>query len=181
MWYPVTVSEPVTEPVTDAQAMMQMRISNDEAADFAVEIAQRKKAARDHVERYTGLVLGSREMDLVCTSFMDFAQLPVSPVTAVSEISYVDADGADQTLSTDVYELIPDRPAYIVTKYNQSWPEIEPGSRITVTASVGAASVPASVIEAMLLLISEGFDDHGNRSETGWRAVDSLLCNHRTF
>jgi hypothetical protein len=105
----------------------------------------------------------------------------------VTSIEYVNTAGTTQTLSTDVYELRAEGiEAAIVRKYNQVWPAIRPGSRITLTAVVGYATVPDDVKHAMLLLIGALFE---NREQTvigvsvaslpGSVNVDAFLANHR--
>ena len=94
-------------------------------------------------------------------------------------ITYVDTDGATQTLSTDVYELRANGlEASIVLKYNQSWPSIQPGSRITVTATLGAAA-PEAVVQAMLTFIDDTFHKRDHAKIGDWTVLDVLLFNHR--
>lgn len=122
-------------------------------------------------------------MQVLCDTFYDFARLPIGPVQSVSSVSYVDAEGATQTLSTSVYEFIKADPngveSYIGLKYGQSWPAQEPGSRITVTLAAGYATLPEDVGLAIRLLISERFHNRENPADAGWHVVDSLLSNHR--
>ncbi len=111
-------------------------------------------AARSHVEAYCGTRLASQTVSIKCDGFSDFVRLSESPVQSVSSVSYVDASGATQTLSADVYELRSDGlEAAIVLKYGQAWPSIRQGSRITVTVVVGYAAVPPAIVHAMLLRI----------------------------
>lgn len=178
MWYPTTIADPAVEPVTSAQAKMQLRI---EAADtdFDTELTRLIAVARAHVEAYCGARFASREATMLCDSFADLARLPEAPVSAVTSIAYVDADGASQTLAASVYELRGDGlEAAIVLKYGQAWPSIRPGSRITVTATVGAA--PADdVLHAMLLHIADMFHRRETEARAGFTTADALLCNHR--
>ena len=101
---------------------------------------------------------GSRSATMKCDGFGDFDRLSEAPVSAVASVSYVDTAGATQTLSTDVYELRADGfEASIVLKYGQTWPSIQTGSRITVTATVGYSTTPEAVVHAMLLWIADSF------------------------
>lgn len=178
MWYPATVAAPGTEPVTSAQAKAQCRIVSSDTT-FDTEITRIITAARSYAEAYCGVRFAQRTgIALKCDSFADFARLPEAPVSAVV-VSYVDADGATQTLSTDVYELRADPfESAIVLKYGQVWPAIQYGSRIAVTATIGATP-PEAVVQAMLLFIADSFHQRENAKVEDWTAVDLLLFNSR--
>lgn len=182
-WYPHTVTAAAgSEPVTAAEAKSQTRVDGT-ADDTALGIYI--AAARAHVEAYCGTPLVSRTITAKCDSFDDFALFPVVPLASVSSVAYVDGAGDAQTLSTSVYEVRSDGlTASLALKSGQSWPTIQTGSRITVTASVGYSSIPADVKHAMLLLIGHWF---ANREAAGEQlssiphGVDELLANHRAF
>jgi uncharacterized phiE125 gp8 family phage protein len=179
MWYPATIAAPATEPVTSAQAKVQCRIESTDT-NFDTEITRLITAARAHVEKYCNVRFGSRSAVVKCDRWTDMARLPDAPVTTVTSISYVDADGVTQTLATTVYELRgDDLEAGIVLKYAQAWPSIQPGSRITLTADVGYSTSPPDVVHAMLIDIADMF--HGRESEArdDFSTLDALLINHR--
>ena len=157
MWYAATVAAPGTEPITSAQAKAQLNIdSSDTTWDtlLAILIA----SARDHAEKVCATRFAQRtSVALLCDSFDDFARLPEAPITAVA-ITYVDEAGDTQTLASSVYELrATELEAAIVLKYGQTWPAIQYGSRITVTATVGFSTVPPAAVAAMLLLVGHWF------------------------
>lgn len=185
MWYPATITVPAaTEPVSIAEARLQCSIETDET-EFDDLLNRLIAAARGHVESYCATRFASQTVAVKCDAFADMARLAEAPVNSVTSIVYVDTAGADQTLLTDVYELRSDGlEASIVLKYGQAWPSIRPGSRITLTAVVGTASVPAAVKHAMLMLLA-----HWTKTReavvTGEAAIETpigvadLLCNHR--
>lgn len=183
MWYSPTVTVAAgSEPVTLVQLKAQCRIDGtDEDTLLTGYIA----SARAYVEAWTGTPLVSRTVTIKCDGFADFAALPVVPVASVSGVSYADAAGATQTLSTDVYEARTDGlTASLALKYGQTWPSIRDDSRITVTAVVGYSTVPEAVTHAILLLVSHWNE---NREATGAsmqelpHAVEALLTNYRSF
>lgn len=179
MWYPSTIGAPGTEPVTSAQAKEQCGIGSSETA-FDTKITRLITAARSHVEGYTGMRFGSRSATMKCDGFADFERLSEAPVSALASISYVDTDGVTQTLSTDVYELRADGfETAIVLKYGQTWPSIQIGSRITVTATVGYSTTPEAVVHAMLLWIADAFAEREPVPAGEFSTLDALLANHR--
>lgn len=175
-WYPVAPVAPVVEPVSLAQAKLQCRIiGTDEDDTLDLYIA----SARAHAEAYCGVAFAERTLAAHCDSFTDLARLPFAPVNSVTSIEYVDSNGDTQTLFASAYELRSDNlDAAIVLKAGQAWPTVQPGSRITLTASVGAAP-PDDVLHAMLLFIADSFDRREHAKAGDWTSLDSLLCNYR--
>lgn len=185
MWYPVTVAAPLTEPVSVDTLRQQMRRDD---SDEPTLVESMGKVARAHIEKYCGVRFASRTgVVMRCDGWSDMARLPEAPVTAISGITYIDTDGASQTLSTDVYELrSDDLEAAVVLKYNQTWPPIQLGSRITVTATVGYATIPPDVAWAIQMLaahLNENREDTvvGVSAEKIPMGVESLLTNHRRY
>jgi uncharacterized phiE125 gp8 family phage protein len=183
----ITVA-PAFEPVVLADAKAAQRIdTSDEDALLATYLA----SARAIVEDRTGLKLATqtvklRAWDFDCNTF----KLPIAPVQSVSSITYVDNDGATQTLSTDVYTtalygLTP----LVSLKYGQSWPSHRCGlGNVVVTCVVGYAAdaAPDALRQAIKLLFGD-FNQYreqavaGVISDVAAVALDSLLVNHRRY
>lgn len=178
MWYPTKITvAATTEPVTTTDAKRRLHVDfTDDDADIDLMI----KSARDHAEKYCNVRFASQTVEMKCDAFCDLARLPEAPVSSVTSISYVDTDGAAQTLATSVYELRADAlEAAIVTKYGQQWPAIQIGSRITVTAVVGYSDAPPAVKHAILLFIADAYENRENAELDDWTAFDALLSNYR--
>lgn len=180
MWYPAaTIEAPDAEPITLDQVKDLCEIDFEDKDDL---LNRQIAVARDHTESYCGIRIATQTVAASCDSFTDFARLEVVPVQSISSISYVDTDGASQVLSTSVYELRADGiEAAIVRAFNQSWPAIQQGSRITVTAIVGYEddAVPPAIINAMLVFVASLFDTRENVKAEAWTSFDVMLCNHR--
>ncbi|WP_407122759.1 phage head-tail connector protein [Bradyrhizobium sp. STM 3561] len=191
MWYPASVTVAATEaPVTIDEVKLRLRI---DAADDETDVQLMIAGATGYVEKYCNTRLATQTVILKCDRFSDFEFLPEAPVQSVSSVTYIDATGAVQTLSTDVYELRADGlEAAIVLKFAQQWPATQIGSRITVTAVVGYAAAPDAIKNAILLLIGGMYANRepadiaaaaravpGALWIAGWSTVDSLLANYR--
>jgi uncharacterized phiE125 gp8 family phage protein len=178
MWYDYSVSAEPWEIVTIDDARRQARTEAGDGHDE--ELAALITVARLFVQKVTGLLIGAQTIVVKCDSFADMCRLPVAPVSSVTSITYLDADGAAQTLATSVYELRAESldPA-IVLKFNQSWPSIQPGSRITLTAVAGSDEPEAPLVHAMLLKIGEMFGNHEPAGLGEMSTVDALLINYR--
>lgn len=179
MWYPATITVAASsEPVSLAQARTQCRIDSSQT-EFDDDLNRFIASARAHVEKRLNSRLATQTVTLLCDGFEDFARLPEGPVQSITSIAYVDTAGDSQTLATSVYEArIEGIEAAIVLKYGQTWPSIRLGSRITVTAVVGYASLPADIQHALLLFISRSFQSREPIPDDDWSTLDSLLCNH---
>lgn len=178
MWYPSTVTVAAAELVTIAEARQQARTDPDDGHD--AELVRLITVARNHTEKYCGIRIGAQTIVARCDSFGDMARLPEAPVTSITSIGYVDVHGNDQTLAGTVFELRSDElEAAVVLKVGQSWPAIQPGSRITLTAVVGYTSAPPAVHHAMLERIAALFRDHEGAAAADFSTFDALLVNHR--
>lgn len=178
MWYPATVTvAAASEPVSAVEVKAQTEIDfTDDDPLITLLIA----GARAFAEKYCGSRFVTQTVVVKCDGFCDFERFAEAPVQSVASIFYLDTAGTTQTLAASVYELRADvLDVSIVLKYGQVWPAIQPGSRITVTAIVGYATVPDDVKRALLLYIAGGYADRENDKAGDWTAFDSLLCNHR--
>jgi uncharacterized phiE125 gp8 family phage protein len=178
MWYPATITAvAASEPVTAAEVKAQTEV---DFADDDTLITLLIAGARAFTEKYCGTRLGTQTVSVKCDCFGDFKKFAEAPVQSITSISYVDSDGATQTLAASVYELRSDGlEVSIALKYGQVWPVTQSGSRITVIAVVGYTAVPDDVKRALLLYIAGGYANRENAKDGDWTAFDSLLCNHR--
>lgn len=180
MWYPAANTGGAPAPaITKEKVKAQASIP---FADDDALLDQLIAAATLFAEKYCGIRIASQNVSVQCDSFADMAQFPVAPARTVTSIKYIDADGTEQTLPDTVYELRADglKPS-IALKYGQTWPAIRQGSRITVVAAVGFATVPADIERALLLYIADGYANRENKKDADWTAFDSLLCNYRRY
>jgi uncharacterized phiE125 gp8 family phage protein len=178
-WLPVVVTvQPASEPVTADEVKTHLRV---DGTDEDTLIGTYISAAREFVETYTGTKLVSQTVLLQGSSFDDLFHLPAAPVVSVSSVTYLDTTGAEQTLSTDVYEVVnTGLEPHIRLKVNQTFPSIRDASdAVRVTAVAGYSDVPDAVRAALFLIIASWFD---NRSvgPVPDGAV-SLLANYRRF
>jgi uncharacterized phiE125 gp8 family phage protein len=178
-WLPVVVTvEPESEPLTLTEAKAQCRVDGTDDDDLLTDYIE---TARTLVEQYTGTKLVSQTVVMRARDWCDLYDLPIAPIASVSGITYIDPDGNSQTLSTDVYEtVLVGLEPLIRLKVNQSWPAIRcAADAIIVTASAGYASVPATIKHAMLLTISQWYDDRASGALPD--GAMALLANYRRF
>jgi len=155
------------------------------------------KAARQHAEVELHRYLITQTIDAYFEDFPRYANSQMSdraiylpPLQSVSAITYVDTDGATQTLAADQYAVdIVSRPSRITAAYGVSWPSVRVQAnavKVRAIAGYGAASaVPASIKHWMLMRIGTMYEKRdqfveGLRfAELPQQWVDSLLDAER--
>ena len=164
--YKITTG-PASEPITLLEAKTQLRVESDETDDD-VWITSAITVVREQVESLTNRALMPQSLELAIGEFDSTIALPKPPFSSLTSIEYYDEDNALQTLSSDYY-LVNDfvEPAEVVKKNDQTYPAVynRPDAiRIKfATGYTDAASVPSSIKQAMLMLLTDLYD---NRSAT---------------
>lgn len=150
--------------------------------------------ARQLAERMLGRALITQTYDLTldrfpCESAIELRRPPVQSVTSVT---YIDASGVSQTLSTDVYEVSLNREMpQIRLKSGKSWPSTyDAAEAVTIRFAAGygdaPGDVPYPIRQATLLMIGHLYN---NREDVtvGVSAADlpkgatHLLCPYKIW
>lgn len=160
----VQITEPVEEPVTNAEAVDHLRVDSDSELSL---ISALIIAARQRAEAYTELSFISRPFGVYLDKFpAGELRIPSAPLVSVESIKYFDANNVEQTLNpTEYYVDAISKPGRIAPA--TVWPPtyVRPNAvNIAVTAGFGlSASVPQVIKQAMLLMIGSMYE---NREET---------------
>jgi uncharacterized phiE125 gp8 family phage protein len=158
----VQITEPAREPLTLEEAKMQLRVDHTEEDALILGLIT---ATRQWAERESNRLFITQDRMFTFDSFPCEIRVPFSPVQSVVGITYIDSDGAEQTLGTDQYFL--DSyvlPAKIVPAYNITWPSAryQPQS-VRVTVRLGEGDYPRDVKEndraAMKLMLSHLYEN----------------------
>jgi len=124
------------------------------------------EAAADYAEHFQNRALRTSTWEATYDGFPGCEwEPPRQPLQSVSSITYLDTDGATQTLSTSVYGYSASS-GRIYLKPSQSWPSTQADALETVTVTyvagyTSAALIPASTRQAMRLLV-----EHSRRLRT---------------
>lgn len=185
---------PKVEPVSLDEARLHCKV-DDGFEDALIQAWIR--AAREHVEQFTGRALITQTWDLKLDAFPCGAiWLPKPPVSAVSSITYIGTDGIATAWSSSLYDTdLPSGPeaarARIEPAYGQTYPSTRDVLNAVVVRFVcgygaAAANVPAAIKAAMLLLIGH-WHVHREATIVGTSAVElpmavsSLLWPYRVW
>jgi uncharacterized phiE125 gp8 family phage protein len=180
----VVTTPPTVEPVTLAEAKLHLRVDNDDENDYINSLIA---AAREWATNEARRAFIHTTYRLSLDAFPNEIRLPWGTISSISTFTYVDEDGATQTLSSSSdYTLDSDsEPARLVPYYEASWPSIRsvPNAiKVTYVAGYGAAatSVPDSVKNAIKLALGHWYEhremvtDDGTLSEVPM-AAQALL------
>ena len=186
-------SKPSGEPVTLDAFKNHARIDGEHDNDAAQLLL---RSATRHIEHLTArqFVNATWQYTFAAWPASGTIWIPKAPLVSVTSITYLDGDGATQTVSADGYQaLTTDVPASIVLQYGQSWPAARQDTEaITVTFVAGygtdAANVPEVARFAIQRLGTYWYWNPGLGEITGRGArtitpidVDSAIQNLKVF
>lgn len=114
------INAPTEQPVSLDEARTQCRV---DGTDSDVLLGVLIKAARQLAESKTNRGFAPAEWELSLDAFPSAIVLPVSPVTAIASVKYLDTAGVEQTLPGTAYVAdLNSIPARIAPAANASWP-----------------------------------------------------------
>ena len=190
-------SAPSAEPITSTEAKLHLKIDSDTTDDNLITYLI--QAAREQAEAFTNRALITQTWDLVLDNFPDNSTpdgydiyLSKSPVASITSITYLDGNGATQTLASSVYGLDNyGEPCRIYLKYGQSWPSTySQANAVTVRFACGygasGTAIPQSIKAAMMLILGHLYE-HREDVVVGVSAVElpqgaqRLLYPYRVF
>lgn len=148
------VTAPTTEPITLAEVKAHCVIGHDED-DLLLAIMI--SAAREHGESITGRSWAEKTLEVVLDRFpVGTISLPATPISSVSSIEYVDANGAEQTLPESEYHVDTESMiGRVVPK--DAWPETadQPNAvRVQYSAGWTPEEFPQSLRQWMLIRVA---------------------------
>lgn len=191
MLAPVLVTAPALSPVTLAEAKRHCRIEADDTFHDD-DVSGFILAATAHLDGPAGILNRALVTQTWRQDFASFTfgrlSLPVFPVASISEITYFDVSGAEQTLATSIYELRTDElGSYVALKPGQEFPGTYPRAdavSVTFVAGDAVANVPQPLKQAVLLLVGHYFANReavavGTIATNLPLAFDALIAPYR--
>jgi len=175
--------------VTLADAKLHLRVdASDEDALIAALIVAATQAAEQEIGRALITQTWTLKLDAFPAS-AEYIDLFMPPIQSITSITYVDSDGATQTLATPEYTLIADTIRPQVAPVT-SWPatKTQPSAVvITYVAGYGAApsNVPESIRQWALMHVGAMYANRESVAEVSNIAVmpflSGLLDRYRTY
>lgn len=196
--YVTLVTGPAALAVSLDDVKTHLRLSGSSEDAYLTRLVE---AAVEAVERYTKRDLITKTYKQLQDTFFRINQIRKSPNVSVTSVKYYGQDNIQQTLSSALYYAL-NYSQYLgifpVTDGN--WPStyIRPQAvEINFTAGYGtsSSSVPASIKQAILMLVANMYENRGDCNECGpdtlistnsavkgllspFRLVDLVVNNH---
>lgn len=183
-------SPPTAPPITLAEAKAHLRVLHT-SEDALIE--RLIKVAAAHAERVTGRAFITKTVRMTFDAFPAQGgplRLLKSPLITLSSVVYTPPAGADVTLASDDYQIVPDAVgAMLFPPAGSHWPATTRARRalvVTYTAGYGdsATDVPEDLRNALLLLVEHYYYNRSAVSDTPKAvtpmAVDALLGPFKT-
>lgn len=158
----VVVTAPTVEPLTVDEVQAWCRVTESAEAETLEALISE---ARRHVETLLGRALAAQTLAARFDRFPCWViTLERPPVTSVTSLQYVDADGATQTLDPSMYLVdLHSEPARITPAYGEVWPCARcQMNAVTVTYVAGyasAAAVPGPIRRAIAMLAAHWYEN----------------------
>lgn len=169
-----TPEEPTVEPVTLAEAKVQLRILDDTSQD--AKILDDIKAAREWVENESGHILVRRSFTEYFDAFPTYIEIRRRPIVAGSvAITYTD-DANDLQGYADPVVRLSRWPARIYPALDRPWPSLGTNGEAAVTYTAGHAQgqTPPLLKQAILTLLVPFYERRDGGPE--FKAAENL-CN----
>lgn len=174
------VTGPTTEPVTLDEQKAHMRLDGDDDDAYVQSCIA---AARQWIEGQTHRAIMPQTWDYNIDygwphrAGLHRIDYPINPVAVqasptIDSITYVDDDGASQTLAASQYTIVArTNNSYIVPAYNVTWPTVRNvPNAITVRFVAGYSTVPEELNRAVMILAGYYYEIR----ETGVKAPESV-------
>lgn len=160
-------------PLDDAK--LHLRVTHD--SEDAL-IGSLRNAAIGHVERVSGVALASAQWRWTLPRFTSRIDLPMSPVTAMDAVTYLDAEGAEQTYAD---ARLVDGQVYPAS--GGSWPTAYDSVAVEFTAGLASADEAPELLAAVMLLLGHFYIHRESVSAESMQevplGVDALIGTYR--
>ncbi len=174
------VTPPAEEPITLDEARLHLRLDGTDEDKYVQALVA---AARIHMETALRRRLIATGLRLSLSRFPAEIRIPYPPLLAAPTITYIDADGATQTLTSaaDEYQ-INDRtaPARIIPPYAGAWPVTRSvPNAVTLSYTAGLGAVVTGTDANLYRCIADHLGADANKPITGgshstyWRQAAS--------
>lgn len=108
MNYLIKTVQPVSEPVSLAEAQLHLRLDTEGSPPSHPDdtlVQTLISASRENAEQYTGVTIAQASYKIESFVDKDHIKLQTFPVTSIESVSYVDEDGLTETVDASLYEI----------------------------------------------------------------------------
>ena len=182
------MAAPSSTPVSIDEAKVFLSVDH---SDHDTLISSFIAAGVSRGEATTGTRFAEQTVQLWADHWSDLEILPIGPVSAVTDITFQDREGSEQTVPSEDYELVGAGLSRSLRPSSGSgWPSdvLDETGAIGVTMTVGYSELPPSLVAAVLLMTGD-LSAHRETASVGMPAgeipmsmqVDTLLSQYRIW
>jgi len=165
MNYLIKTVQPVSEPVSLAEAQLHLRLDTEGSPPSHPDdtlVQTLISASRENAEQYTGVTIAPASFEMQSFVDKDYIKLQTFPVNSIESVTYVDNNDVTQTVAANTYEINNYfRPARLYFKGTAS------NFELTVRFSAGYTDgqspntfpTPAGVKAAILLMLGNLYEN----------------------
>jgi uncharacterized phiE125 gp8 family phage protein len=182
----ITAVPGAVQPVSQEEAKQQARVDcADEDGLIGTYITAATEAASDRLQR----ALVPSRYRLTLDAFpVGAIELLLPPVTSVQSVTYIDDDGATQTMAAQDYYLdAVSEPARLLPAVGTSWPEALDrvnAVQVEYTAGYPASAIPSPIKSWILLAVGDLYEQRTRSAEkpvVPQHFADSLLDTYKIW
>jgi uncharacterized phiE125 gp8 family phage protein len=183
-WRSLSVAVAATTfPVTVSDAKVHLRVTGNDEDRYIYSLIQAACGMIDGPDGI-GYAVTAQTWKLTCDTFPDYFEIPLAPVTAITEVGYLDTTGAAQTVSSGNYRAVLDvDPVRVEPAVGFSWPGTRQASGGVYVKFTAGGNPPLVIRQAVLLIVGHLY---ANREAVGPgnlapvpMAVESILNQYR--
>jgi uncharacterized phiE125 gp8 family phage protein len=169
----VVVVTPPAPVVSLAEAKKHIGVLHDDDDTLIGGYVATATSMLDGPDGWLGRALGVQVVKTTLRGFPDEPfVLPLAPVSAINDVTYLAADGSAQDLDPAVYDLSAEGEFELA--YNAAWPALrDPRAPIEILYTAGYEVLPDSLRVAILIMTA---DLYANRESGG---VGSIAFEYR--
>lgn len=152
------VVAPPAPIVTWEDADKHLRLAGDtDEQTYVQSLIAAATAALDGPEGWLQRAIGVQTLEARADEFDACGlTLPCRPIISITSVKYLDADGAEQTLAADQYELMGSE---VLPAFGVTWPTAgDHREAVRIRYQAGYATVPAPIRAAILLMVGDLYE-----------------------
>lgn len=151
----VTVETPPAPVVSLAEAKAHLEVDFDDHDAQIEGFVRAATAILDGPDGYLQRALGVQVIKTVLRGFPDEPfLLPMAPVTAINDVTYIAPDGVTYHVDPDVYDLSAE--GELELAYDSAWPELrDPRAPVEILYTAGYPVLPDPIRIAILIMTAD--------------------------
>lgn len=179
------ITPPLQSAISLDLAKAHCRIDHNEEDALLAAYIEAATNSLDGIDGALGRCLINQTWKLTLDSFPDFIEIPLPPCQSITSLTYVDVNGAVQTLAPLNYQAVGlggVSAATIYPAYGKSWPSARnQPEAVSVTFVAGYGASPSSIPEPIIARLLARIGALYAHREGLPTSDDGFLVNHRTW